>query len=583
MKSKILILLTCIISEILYSQALPVCIDGKFEDWAGAIMSYTDIHGDGSEIDFYEFTVSNDNDFLFIKLVIDHEIKFNTDNDIYLYIDTDNNSNTGYYVNDIGAELGWKFGGRYGYFNISNTPVYVYCSDIQLRSAPTVSNNIFEIAIGRNVLPDGTNPLFVGDTLKICFRDSSPNGDYMPNIGESFTYIFDNTYIPPPEPVLFEKTDALFIRLMTYNTLNSGLIDPARTAVFKRLIKAVSPDIITFNECWYTSFQEAKNFLDEILPLNNGSGWHAWKIDGSDITCTRYPVIDNWLILTDHRLAASLIDLPDEYENDILVINAHLRCCDEDEIRQIEADAFASFILDAKTPGGIIDLPEGTPFVLSGDLNLVGLSQQLKTLTTGEIINTISFGNGGPLDWDNTDLEDLNCRQSDKRMSYTWRSDNSDHSPGRLDFAIFSNSAMKVEKAYTIQTEVMPQERLALYGLQFNDTRTASDHFPMVTDFSLSLNSGFKENFTEILELEIFPNPATDNLQILFDLSENNYVCIKLIDISGKVLQKVIDKNLSEGKYFQKINIEDFDSGICFLVLETKSEIAVRKVIVLRR
>ncbi|MEZ4930907.1 MAG: hypothetical protein R2788_02090 [Saprospiraceae bacterium] len=67
-----------------------------------------------------------------------------------------------------------------------------------------------------------------------------------------------------------------------------------------------------------------------------------------------------------------------------MLINAHLRCCGNDFERQREADAFVKFILDAKTPGGVIDLPEGTPFLLSGDLNLVGESQQLTTLLTGK-------------------------------------------------------------------------------------------------------------------------------------------------------------------------------------------------------
>ena len=54
-----------------------------------------------------------------------------------------------------------------------------------------------------------------------------------------------------------------------------------------------------------------------------------------------------------------------------------------------------------------------------GDLNLVGDRQQLTTLVTGEIINTQLFGNGGPPDWDETDLEDLISQQTDKRTAYT--------------------------------------------------------------------------------------------------------------------------------------------------------------------
>ncbi len=110
------------------------------------------------------------------------------------------------------------------------------------------------------------------------------------------------------------------------------------------------------------------------------------------------------------ELLLRLIDLPGWFGQDLLVINSHLKCCGgqtNDDKRQLEVDATIAFILDAKTPGGVIDLPTETPFVILGDLNLVGDRQQLITLLTGEIINTPIFGNGGPPDWDNTDLEDL--------------------------------------------------------------------------------------------------------------------------------------------------------------------------------
>ena len=180
----------------------------------------------------------------------------------------------------------------------------------------------------------------------------------------------------------------------------------------------------------------------------------------------------------------------------------------------MEVDAFISFILDAKTPGGEIDLPENTPFVLMGDLNLVGLSQQLKTLLYGDIQNTTTFGQGAPPDWDDSDLADLISRQTDKRMAYTWRNDYGSFPPGRLDYMIYSNSVMEVAKALTIQTEVMPTERLELYGLEEFDTRTSSDHFPKVADFVLETSLSNETVYGPNFKIEIYPNPTSDFLFI---------------------------------------------------------------------
>ena len=131
-------------------------------------------------------------------------------------------------------------------------------------------------------------------------------------------------------------------------------------------------------------------------------------------------------------------------------------------------------------------MPAGTPFMLLGDLNLVGDSQQLRTLVSGETVNVSEFGDGGPPDWDDSNLEDLLSVQTDKRTAYTWRNDGSSFSPGRLDFMIYTGSVMNVEKAYTLQTNVMPPERLAANGLLKGDTGLASDHLPKVADFTLA-------------------------------------------------------------------------------------------------
>ena len=65
-------------------------------------------------------------------------------------------------------------------------------------------------------------------------------------------------------------------------------------------------------------------------------------------------------------------------------------------------------------------MPYGTPFVIRGDLNLVGYSQQLTTLLTGDIVNNTIYGDDIEPDWDESDLNDVISFQADQRMAYTW-------------------------------------------------------------------------------------------------------------------------------------------------------------------
>lgn len=467
------------------SQSAAITIDGIFDDWDSSLTTYVDTNETISGIDLLEIQVTNDDEFLFIKIKANQEFDLTDDTiaqELGLFIDTDNDTNTGFDIQQgYGSELGLLFTRLYAHYNV--TPYsQVSMSDLKVRAAPTVTSDEFEIAIGRHVLPDGTNPLFTSSTIKILVKNDS-NFDRIPNIGNVFTYTFDETPVSAYTPIDINKGASEHIRIVAYNTLLDGLLDVNRLDDFERIIKSLNPDIVGFIESAGTSEAYVKSLFDTWLPLGTVDGWYVKK-HGGEVTVSRWAITQQWNHLT--RQFPVLIDLPDTiYHTDLLFTNAHLSCCGADTSRQDQVDQYAAFILDAKTFGGLVDLPENTPFVYGGDLNLVGFAQQLETLKTGDIQNTATYGQGAPLDWDNTDLKEENCLQTDVRMNYTWRSDTQAFPPGKLDFIIFSDFTLKAEKSFVVQTELMSTTRLTNYNLQQTDTGTASDHFPVVTDFSI--------------------------------------------------------------------------------------------------
>lgn len=545
----------------LFGQALPISIDGRFDDWQTSNISFSDAAGDGGVLDLISFKVSNDSSNLYILLELSESFRLNTENELYLEIDGDNNASTGYAINGIGAELGWKFGGRYGFYNTTITTQIEHPS-ISFVAAPTVTSNIFEIAIARDAQPTGSDFLFTSDTVKICFVDQSTGGDYMPNQGTTFTYVFDQAVIAPPAPIDLVKADTSYVRLMTFNTLFNGLTDQNRIPAFGRIFQAIQPDIITFNECWDTQYYEAADFLDTYLPLQANETWNCWKLDGGNITCSHYTISQNWHVLADRRITASLVDLPAHFSKDLLVVNAHLKCCDGDEIRQREADAFASFIIDAKSSGGVIDLPEGTPFLISGDLNLVGEAQQLETLISGDIQDTAAFGAPQPLDWDGTDLHDIISNTTDTRMTYTWRDETSSYWPGRLDFAIASDVNLQVKKAFTLETAHMSAARLMQYGLLATDCEVASDHLPKITDFAIPLVLETSE-IEPSKVIKLFPNPSTGKVNV--QLPQDGTA--EFFNVAGKCVKQMA---LRKGTNEITLDAELFTSGVYLINFESK-------------
>ena len=579
----LVITLLFLFPTMIYSQSLPIFLDGRTDDWNVPVPTYYDSENDGNIYDFKYFSVTNDEQFLFIKIKITPFLKLLEDNQIAVFIDGDNNSSTGYQINGIGAELRFNFGARNGFNYYTNNSITH--SGIQFRSLPTVTDTTYEIAIGRQFIPPASGT----GTIKIFFIDNSSNGDWMPNSGETFEYTFDETPTEPVIPIELSREDTSLLRVMNWNALNDGLLDANREQNFTRVLQAINPDIIAFNEMWNSSTSQIQSKLNTILPLQTGS-WNAVKLDGGNITASKYPILQNWLVYPGQRITASLIDLPERFGKDILVINCHFKCCGgaaNDATRQREADATIAFILDAKTPGGVINLPEQTPFVILGDLNLVGDRQQLITLVTGEIINTQLFGSGGPPDWDNTDLEDLLSMQTDKRTAYTWRADPNSFPPGRLDFQIYSNSVINVEKDFVLQTEVMSQARLNQYGLQLLDTRTASDHFPIIADISFDPTTGvqYENNLFNYRLEQNYPNPFNPNTVIRYSISPADaiqFVSLKVYDILGNEVATLVNEERPSGSYEVKFNASTFSSAIYFYRLTVGNFSSAKKMMYLR-
>ena len=454
-------------------------IDGFFNDWNANINTYIDDSSDAQGIELLDFSVCNDNEYLYIKIRCGSEIdlteQFFNPAEVMINIDADNNVSTGYSTNNIGSEYGINFFDKKIFDDTDPNMVdTLSLYDLDVIPLPTYSSDEFEIAINRSLF---------SDTISISIREKIGN-DFMPDNGSVFTYIFDNCSSPTITSIDFSKNDPFHLRLMAYNVRANGLIDNNRVDEHRRIFASVNADIITFQECGNTTVNDVLGFLN-IIPIYYP---HIYTYPSSgNITISKYPSLQSWQVAD--RIDADLMDLPDSlYETDILILNGHPNCCGNNQARQENFDALIQFIKDAKTVGGVIDLPMNTPISFSGDMNLVGYSEQYYTIVNGTISDTATFGNGGFPDWDSTPLKDQVAYFNEKNIAYTWDKSNpsaGDFPPGRLDFVFFTNSVMSVDKSFIISTEHMSASLLAQNNLFWNDTKKASDHFPVVVDFVL--------------------------------------------------------------------------------------------------
>ena len=89
-------------------------------------------------------------------------------------------------------------------------------------------------------------------------------------------------------------------------------------------------------------------------------------------------------------------------------------------------------------------------------MNFVGDHKQVTTLLKGDIENEAAYGSDFTPDWDGSDFVDSKSPTTGVPFSFTWYSESSAFSPGRLDYMIYSGSNMKLENTYSLFTPGWP-------------------------------------------------------------------------------------------------------------------------------
>ncbi len=324
------------------------------------------------------------------------------------------------------------------------------------------------------------------------------------------------TVTPTPKAATFlDKPTPQHIRIMSYNVNwdsifpaddpdNSNLRDSDRVEPFRRILKAVRPDVVCLQEINQSRDPaQVSAILDEVLPLEDGERWRA-HLGQDNAIVSRFDlemqadasIHQNRTLTTGHALA--LLDLPDEtYAADLYMVCAHFKSSGGEinvRLRQHQADTLVDWLRDARTPGGKIDLAEGTPWIILGDLNAYDTdpAYHVTTLVTGDIVNEDRYGVDAKPDWDGTAATDALPRHNGTGTeTYTWRNDREGFNPGVLDRIIYADSVLRVDNSFVLNTTTMPPALLQATGLQANDVfldpiTNYYDHLPVVVDVSLA-------------------------------------------------------------------------------------------------
>lgn len=591
------------ISTILFAQER-ILIDEDFSDWENITAIHSDPPDDGTggnaNIDFRDFWVANDDDYLYFRIQSGREITlvdyaFAT-NYMYLFIDTDNDPNTGKSINGIGAELEYSLANRRGKTYI-NGEQNISHSDIGFLGAPTFSAKQFEFAIKRNVTVNGS-PLFPNDNIKIMFAAFTSSSlddayDFAPDQG-GFDYEFADASDDPFPEYSIRKTNPGYLRVMAYNIEQDGIVDQGKTTEFHHIFDAIEPEIIGFSEVYDASSQQVADRLEFFLPSGEGQGWYNKKEGAYDIVIvSRFQIKQSFTINSDVGHDASgafLLDLRPKYDSDMLVIVSHPKAFggrENDDKRQNQFDAIIAFLRDAVNSGGELTIQPNIPIVIMGDMNLVGDSRQYETLITGDIRYNGNYGDDFAPDWDGGNLDDAKPYVTNTNMTYT--TNPGSFPPGRLDFIVYSGSVMEVVNSYVLNSKELDSSELSQSGLSPNDTEV-SDHLPVVTDFDLSPITEIKKKDDAPKKfglMQNYPNPFNPTTLIKFNIpleTAQPVVSTELTiyDILGREVKTLINEHLQPGSHKIEFNAADLPSGVYYYSLTTGQFSSTKKMVLIR-
>ena len=285
-----------------------------------------------------------------------------------------------------------------------------------------------------------------------------------------------------------DRWDTNDVRVVSYNAYwNSPFApsedtDPTTPERFRRMMTALQPDVLAVQEMNAGSAVAMGLLLEQIMPLANGGRWSVHQ-RSDNVIASRYPILSRSGSLGH---ADVLVDLPnDRFDSDLYVISDHWPCCSYETERQLEADAMVNWIDRLKGPTS--SLPDNTPLIVVGDLNIVGTQHPLNTLLTGNAVNS-QIADSAP-DWDGTPLTSAApLHNGVGPESYTWRDDSDIYDPGVLDYVVYTDSVLETANRFLLNTRSMSESDLALTDLQADDVMTKAstgfyDHLPLVVDF----------------------------------------------------------------------------------------------------
>ena len=555
----------------LHAQAIQ--LDESYDDWAD-IEPLFEQSASISGVKTVKLT--NDDRYLYLYLEFAEEIILQDGHQYRWLIDADGLAQTGRAWssggNTLGAELLVDFGNREITAYLSNSTQEKSSYEMGMVNTPTVSSTQFEVVIDRRILLDG-EPWLQASTIQVAIAKGATLQQETGVLSYSMS---DQVY--QPASFSFDKEDASDMRVVSYNVYRDNPFDVLINPRFGRIFKALDPDLIGVQEVYDYSSEQLASLFEQWLPSDQGEAWyHGGHAAGEGDThlISRYPIVASSQI--DKETTVYMVDKEGQ---PMMVLSSHPPCCNNDDGRRLAFNNMMQFIDRAKKGEGpeAFHLEDGTPIIITGDMNLVRDADQQRTLVHGEYTDP-SYGPDMTPDWDGSSFEDSKAPNPFMPTSFTWYSPRSSFGAGRLDYIVYSGSVLTQKRSFSLHTPSFPEEAFTpggvAEGLERLDTQEASDHVPVVVDFAFPSATSVKinESPTPIPSLiqidQAYPNPFNPSVQVIYSIGQSSHTTIEVINAVGQTLKRIPQGVKSPGQHSLLLSMDTYPSGTYLIRVQT--------------
>ena len=152
---------------------------------------------------------------------------------------------------------------------------------------------------------------------------------------------------------------------------------------------------------------------------------------------------------------------------------------------------------------------------------------------------------------------------------------NLETAPNQTD-PFIPNQNQWIQESFNIPSSYFEED----FGFRFVFTSEGNNRI-FLDDINVDVSAGVEDQVSSVKDVSLFPNPASDQLNVQFELTEPSRLQFEVTDVFGKSLLMSSSTQFTTGINDKKIEIEGLGAGVYFLQIKSDGVQTVKRFIII--